>query len=85
MRSPILQPTKILIANCEINFAFDGKLPFWKINDIEIHEIEEIECFDTKKCEDIPAVDALNIDFDGVSNNIGDSFEFSCSLGRKGW
>ena len=76
---------KTLTANCETNLAFDGKLPFWKINDIKINEIEEIECFDTSKCGDIPVVDVLTNDHDGVSNNVGDSFNLRCGLGRKGW
>ena len=62
----------------------DSKLPFWKIENIQLSEVEEIECFDPSKCGDIPTSDNLLDNFDGESNNIGDSFALSCNTGKKG-
>ena len=62
----------------------DNKMPFWKIDNVDLTEVEEIECFDPSKCGDIPSFDNLIHDFDGESNNVGDSFAYSCNTGRKG-
>ena len=61
----------------------DNKMPFWKIDNVELTEVEEIECFDPSKCGDIPSFDNLIQNFDGESNNVGDSFAYSCNTGRK--
>ena len=77
--STTLTPTDKLTAYCEQNS------PYWRIDSVDFKEIADISCMNPNKCRNIPAVaDVLTNDFDNLSNDVGDTFNFICNSNRKG-
>ena len=72
---------------CEKNLIFGANFPYWKIPGMDYPAVTESECLTALECQEkIDLGEDFADDFDQISKNLEDTFEYYCHLnGARGF